>query len=92
MRWLLVLCLTGCMGDDSAPELHIVMPPDAAIDSSAAPVDACAQEPSHGCCDLLPDTGAVATCASQGVPAGSCGVAVCFTADCSRVAVDFCAP
>ena len=88
VRLLLLACLVGCVGEDE-PEVR-TLAPDASIDSP--PVDACTQEPSRGCCDLLPDADAVIACSSQGMNPGECGVIVCHAADCTRSALSFCVP
>lgn len=89
-RVLLLAALIGGCADETTtqPDASVTLLPDAA----AATTDACVRDPSHGCCDLLPDEDAVRTCSYQGLAPGTCGVAVCWQADCSSVRLNFCAP
>lgn len=90
MRLQLILCLlVACAPDDP---LDIELLPDAGIDAAPMDAAACSTEPTHGCCDLLPDTNAVAACEAAAQPPDVCGVLVCQQADCTNVPVHFCTP
>lgn len=84
--------LAAC-GDNMPPDVHVLEAVDAGIDAATVLLDACTHEPSIGaCCSLLPDEGAARACVESEAPPGSCGVMVCWSADCSQVQIHFCAP
>jgi hypothetical protein len=86
---ILTIALVIACGDNVPPALHYVELPDARTDATP---DACVYAPqdASSCCDLLPDQAAFATCVAM--PAGSCGVVICWKPDCSLERHDVCGP
>lgn len=83
VRFILAAFLVSCV-ESPAPL------PDAMPDTFTA-TDSCVREPTHECCDLLPDLDATGQCIRQQL-AGTegCGVYLCYRADCSLERVPFC--
>lgn len=88
---LAMVMMVGCV-EQETPEPDPIDGVDRIGVIREVPPETCSREPSHGCCDLLPDMDAFRECSYEGLESGSCGVAVCWEADCSMTLANFCVP